>query len=95
MCSLCACANADALPKLCWRLEFSSDSVFGRVERSSRLTQVELNEQELNQLIQLITMDMVAEAAKQPPAVDFTATLHPLAMKLHAARHDEIMWGKK
>lgn len=51
---------------------------------------VELIEQEWVRLQQLIVVDMVEETRKQPPATDFTASFHPLAMKLHKAREAAI-----
>ncbi len=52
--------------------------------------QIELNEQEITKLIQLVTVDMVAELRKQPPEVDFKASLADLAQKLHEARNADI-----
>ena len=56
--------------------------------------QVELTEQELVQLIQLVTADMVEETRKQPPGVDFKASLADLAAKLHKTREDAILKSK-
>jgi hypothetical protein len=56
---------------------------------------VELNEEELVRLIQLVTADMVAEVGKQPPLVDYKASLSDLAKKLHKAREEEMMMRLK
>lgn len=52
--------------------------------------QVDLNEQELDKIIMLVTEDMVAETRSQPPGADFRASLAQLAQKLHQARNKEI-----
>jgi hypothetical protein len=53
--------------------------------------QIELNEEDLVQLILLVTADIVAESRRQPPDTDFKPALSDLAMKLQKAREKEIM----
>ena len=52
--------------------------------------QIELNEEELVQLILLVTADIVAETRKHAPGTDFKASLSDVAMKLNKAREAEI-----
>jgi hypothetical protein len=59
--------------------------------------QLELTLQELEDLIQLVLADSIAELRafeKHSPLADFKARLFPLGKKLDAAREQEIMKGK-